>query len=159
MRIISSIDSFLKLKDQTLGFSDWLNIDQSFINRFADATMDHQWIHVDENRAKSESPYGTAIAHGYLLVSLIPYFMDQIVKVEDLERIINYGIEKMVFKAPVPVNSRLRMKAHLKSAKDLGYICLANIVCTFEIEGQEEPVLEGQIKYIYYLKGNRINNK
>ena len=159
MRIISSMDSFLKLKDHSLGVSDWLIIDQSLINKFADATLDNQWIHVDESRAKVESPYGNTIAHGYLLVSLIPHFLDQIIKVENLERIVNYGIDKMVFQAPVLVNSCLRMKAHLKSIKDLGCTCLCSIQCAFEIEGKEDPVLEGQIKYLYYLKGNDINNK
>ena len=159
MRIISSVDSFRNFKDHTLGVSDWLIIDQSIINKFAYATLDNQWIHVDESRAKMESPDGNTIAHGYLLVSLIPHFLDQIIKVENLDRIVNYGIDKMVFNAPVPVNSYLRMKAHLKSAKDLGDICLASIQCTFEIKGKDDPVLEGQIRYLYYLKGNDIYNK
>ena len=158
MLTIKSVEEFLQNITFPLGTSDWLIIDQKRINLFADATLDHQWIHIDENKAKIESPLGTTIAHGYLLISLIPHFLDQIFKVENLERIVNYGIYKVIFQTPVPVNSRLRMKAYLESAKDLGNICYTNIKCIFEMEGNQEPVLEGHIKYLYYFKYNTITN-
>ena len=150
--IIESVDDFIKLSGERLGESNWLKVDQDMINQFADATHDHQWIHVDTERAKDESPYKSTIAHGYLTLSLLPCLLDEIIEVKNLKQYVNYGIEKMVYKAAVPVNSNLRMSATLKSAKDLGGICKTNILCSFYIEGNETPVLEGTIIYIYYFK-------
>lgn len=149
---LKSVDDFLNLSGQLLGTSEWLTINQDVINHFADSTFDHQWIHVDAERAKTESPYQTTIAHGYLTLSLIPHFLDQIIEVENLKQLVNYSVEKMVFRSAVPVNSKLRMKATLKSAKDLGEICKASILCSFEVEGKEEPVLDGTIVFLYYFK-------
>ena len=149
--VINSVGEFLHLEGQNLGQSEWLNVSQEIINNFADATLDHQWIHVDEQRAKQESPYISTIAHGYLTLSLLPYLLNQILRVNNLKQLVNYGIEKMTYKSVVPVNSRLRLNATLKSAKDLGDICKANIYCSFEIEGHAEPVLEGLIVYLYYF--------
>ena len=126
-------------------------VDQNMINQFANATHDHQWIHVDANKAKIESPYQTTIAHGYLTLSLLPCLLDEILEVRNLKLLVNYSIEKMVYKSVVPVDSKIRMVATLKSAKDLGNICKANIYCSFELEGQENPVLEGSIIYLYYF--------
>lgn len=150
--VINTVDEFQNLTDKELGVSEWLTINQTMIDHFADATLDHQWIHIDSQRAKEGSPFGSTIAHGYLLVSLIPHFLEQIFSVSNLDHIVNYGIDKLVFKAPVPVNSRLRMRAFIKSSKDLGGICLAQIQCVMEIEDSETPVLEGVIKYLYYFK-------
>jgi acyl dehydratase len=150
--ILKSVDDFLNLSGQLLGISEWLTIDQDAINHFADSTFDHQWIHVDIERAKTDSPYQTTIAHGYLTLSLIPHFLDEIIEVENLKQLVNYSVEKMVFRSVVPVNSKLRMKATLKSAKDLGNICKASLLCSFEIEGEEKPVLEGTIVFLYYFE-------
>jgi acyl dehydratase len=139
------------MEGECLGTSEWLKIDQNVINHFADSTFDHQWIHVDSERAKTDSPYQTTIAHGYLTLSLIPHFLYQIFEVENLKQLVNYSVEKMVFRSAVPVNSNLRMKATLKSAKDLGDICKASIQCSFEVEGKMEPVLEGSIIFLYYF--------
>lgn len=149
--IINSVNDFLQLSSNKLGESKWMLIDQSMINQFADATHDHQWIHVDSEKSKVDSPYKTTIAHGYLTLSLLPCFLNEIIEVNNLKQLVNYSIEKMVYKSIVPVNSKLRMIATLKSAKDLGNICKANIQCTFEIEGQEKPVLEGAIVFLYYF--------
>ena len=149
---LNSVDDFLNLSGQFLGTSEWLTINQDVINHFADSTFDHQWIHVDSERAKTDSPYQTTIAHGYLTLSLIPHFLDQIIEVENLKQLVNYSVDKMVFRSAVPVNSKLRMKASLKSAKDLGNICKASLQCSFEVEGQEEPVLEGTIVFLYYFE-------
>lgn len=155
---LNSVESFISIVGKELGVSDWITVDQTMIDKFADASLDHQWIHVDSEKAAKESPYHKTIAHGYLTLSLLPYFLDQIVHVDNLDKIVNYGIEKMVFKSIVPVDSRLRMIAHLKRATDLGNICLATIQCIFEVEGQQEPVLEGNIKYLYYIKNNTDKN-
>lgn len=149
---IKNLEHFLSMKGKCLGCSEWLTIDQNVINHFADSTFDHQWIHVDVERAKTDSPYQTTIAHGYLTLSLIPHFLDQIIEVEKLKQLVNYSVEKMVFRSAVPVNSKLRMKASLKSSKDLGNICKASILCSFEVEGKEDPVLEGTIVFLYYFE-------
>ena len=151
-RILKSVDDFLNLSGEVLGTSEWLTINQNVINHFADSTFDHQWIHVDAERAKTDSPYQSTIAHGYLTLSLIPHFLDEIIEVENLKQLVNYSVEKMVFHSVVPVSSKLRMKATLKSAKDLGDICKASILCSFEVEGKEEPVLEGNIVFLYYFE-------
>lgn len=150
--IIKNIEQFLSMEGKCLGTSEWLAIDQNVINHFADSTFDHQWIHVDTERAKTDSPYKTTIAHGYLTLSLIPHFLNQIIEVENLKQLVNYCVDKMVFRSAVPVNSKLRMKASLKSAKDLGNICKASIQCLFEVEGKVEPVLDGTIVFLYYFK-------
>ncbi|CDD97639.1 putative enoyl-CoA hydratase 1 [Bacteroides intestinalis CAG:315] len=149
--IINTIEDFLQLSGEKLGESSWLLVDQNMINQFADATHDHQWIHVDADKAKTNSPYQTTIAHGYLTLSLLPCLLDEILEVRNLKYLVNYSIEKMVYKSVVLVDSKLRMVATLKSAKDLGNICKTNIQCTFEIEGQEKPVLEGSIVFLYYF--------
>lgn len=150
-RIIGSVEDFLNLSGEFLGESEWIYITQDVVNHFADATFDHQWIHVDTERAKKESPYQTTIAHGYLTLSLIPHFLDEIMEVSNLKQLVNYSVDKMVFRSAVPVDSRLRMKAMLKSAKDLGNICKASIQCVFEIDGEDKPVLEGTIVFLYYF--------
>lgn len=145
---VNVIEDLLSLSGEKLGVSRWMLVDQNMINQFADATHDHQWIHVDANKAKIESPYQTTIAHGYLTLSLLPCLLDEILEVRNLKLLVNYSIEKMVYKSVVPVDSKIRMVATLKSAKDLGNICKANIYCSFELEGQENPVLEGSIIYL-----------
>lgn len=149
---IKNLEQFLSMEGKCLGSSGWLTIDQNVINHFADSTFDHQWIHVDAERAKTDSPYQTTIAHGYLTLSLIPHFLDEIIEVNNLKQLVNYSVEKMVFHSPVPVNSKLRMKATLKSAKDLGNICKASIQCSFEVEGRTEPVLDGTIVFLYFFE-------
>ena len=150
-RILKSVDDFLNLSGECLGTSEWLTINQNVIDHFADSTFDHQWIHVDVERAKTDSPYHTTIAHGYLTLSLIPHFLDEIFEVRNLKQLVNYSVEKMVFHSAVPVDRKLRMKATLKSAKDLGNICKASIHCSFEVEGQDDPVLVGTIIFLYYF--------
>ena len=149
--IIHNIDEFIERKGTELGVSEWFEVSQEVINNFADATRDHQWIHVDTNKAATDSPYGSTIAHGYLTLSLLPSFLDEIIVVHNLKQLVNYGIKDFTFKNAVKVGSRLRMRASVKSAKDLGNICQATITCTFEVEGLEEPVAEGNIIFLYYF--------
>ena len=149
--IIHNIDEFIERKGTELGVSEWFEVSQEVINNFADATRDHQWIHVDTNKAATDSPYGSTIAHGYLTLSLLPSFLDEIIEVHNLKQLVNYGIKDFTFKNAVKVGSRLRMRASVKSAKDLGNICQATITCTFEVDGLEEPVAEGNIIFLYYF--------
>jgi acyl dehydratase len=123
---------------QHLGYRDWLEIDQGRINLFADATGDHQWIHVDPERAKA-GPFGATIAHGYLTLSLVNYFLPQIVRVENISMGVNYGCGKVRFPAPVPVGSRIRGGGELVSVEEVkgGYQAVVRI--TVEVEGNDKP--------------------
>ncbi|MDJ0868567.1 MAG: MaoC family dehydratase [Myxococcota bacterium] len=130
------------LKDavgQHLGYSDWLTIEQARIDGFADATDDHQWIHVDPERAKS-GPFGATIAHGYLTMSLVNRFLPEIVRVDGISMGVNYGADKLRFPAPVPVGSRIRGGAELVEAADAkdGSV-QAKIRVTVEIDGGDRP--------------------
>ena len=107
--IINSYDEFAEYLGKELGCSDWLQIDQDRINMFADATLDHQWIHVDVERAKEETPYKSTIAHGYLTLSVLPYLWAQIIEVRNIKMLVNYGMDKMRFGQPVITGSRVRM--------------------------------------------------
>ncbi len=131
-----------KLKDavgQELGSSDWLEIDQKRIDLFAEATGDHQWIHVDPEKAKN-GPFGTTIAHGYLTQSLVNFFMPQILEVRSVKMGINYGANKLRFPAPVPVGSKLRGKGELIEASDTKDGAVQAIVrVIIEIEGGDRP--------------------
>ena len=109
--IVNSYEDFASHLGEVLGTSEWLQIDQDRINMFADATLDHQWIHVDVERAKTESPYKSTIAHGYLTLSVLPYLWDQIIEVKNIKMLVNYGIEHMRFGKPVITGSRVRTQA------------------------------------------------
>lgn len=149
--IINSYEEFASHLGQQLGVSDWLTIDQDRINQFADATLDHQWIHVDPERAKVESPYKSTIAHGYLTLSLLPHLWGQIIEVNNLKMMVNYGMDKMRFGKPVLTGSRIRLNATLKNIENLRGICKAEISFTIEIEGQRKPALEGVATFLYYF--------
>lgn len=149
---IQSIEDFIERKGTELGVSNWFEVSQDVINNFADTTRDHQWIHVDTNKAATDSPYGSTIAHGYLTLSLLPSFLDEIIEVHNIKQLVNYGIQDFTFKNAVKVGSRLRMRASVKSAKDLGNICQVTITCTFEVEGLDEPVAKGNIIFLYYFE-------
>ncbi len=131
-----------ELKDavgKQLGNSDWLAIDQDRINLFADATGDHQWIHVDPERAK-DGPFGTCIAHGYLTLSLVNTFLPQIIEVRGIRMGVNYGTDKVRFPSPVPVGSRIRGNGELVAAADTKDGAVqATVRVTVEIEGKERP--------------------
>jgi len=121
-----------------LGHSDWLEITQDRIDKFADATGDHQWIHVDPERAK-DGPFGACIAHGYLTQSLVNMFLPQIVEVRGISMGVNYGADKLRFPAPVPVGSRVRGSAELLKVEEVKGGVQATIRVTVEIEGSERP--------------------
>ena len=146
---INSYEEFAAHLGEEIGTSEWLTVDQDRINQFADATLDHQWIHVDVERAKAESPYKSTIVHGYLTLSLLPYFWNQIIKVNNLKMLVNYGMDKMRFGQAVPVGSRLRMVTKLHEIANLRGICKASIAFKIEIEGQRKPALEGIATFLY----------
>jgi acyl dehydratase len=135
------IEGVLGLVGQHLGYSEWVEITQEQVNRFAEATGDHQWIHTDPERAAKESPFGGPIAHGYLTLSLLPMLVPQIVDITGFRMGVNYGTEKVRFPAPVPVGSRVRAGATLQSATPIdGGVHMA-IVVTVEIEGGSKPAM------------------
>lgn len=149
---INSYEEFAAHLGEEIGTSEWLTVDQDRINQFADATLDHQWIHVDVERAKAESPYKSTIVHGYLTLSLLPYFWNQIIKVNNLKMLVNYGMDKMRFGKPVKVGSRVRLVVSLDSIENLRGICKAGVKFKIEIEGERKPALEGIATFLYYFK-------
>ncbi len=150
--IINSYDEFATYLGKDLGCSDWLLLDQERINLFADATLDHQWIHVDVERAKVESPYKSTIAHGYLTLSVLPYLWDQIIQVNNITMLVNYGMDKMRFGQPVITGSRVRLVTKLHNIQNLRGICKTEIEFKIEIENQRKPALEGIASFLYYFK-------
>ena len=152
MLIINSYDEFASHLGEELGHSNWLLIDQERINLFADATLDHQWIHVDTERASKESPYKSTIAHGYLTLSVLPYLWAQIIQVNNIKMLVNYGMDKMRFGAPVITGSRVRMSATLHGITDIHGMCKTEIKFKIEIEGQRKPALEGIATFIYMFQ-------
>lgn len=149
--IINNFEEYKTYEGKELGTSDYLKISQDRIQNFADATLDHQWIHLDQEKAKVESPFKTTIAHGYLTLSVLPYLWGQIVEVRNNKMMVNYGVENLKFIAPVPVDSNIRLKAGLKSIVDLRGVSKAVIDITIEVEGQRKPALKGDIVFLYHF--------
>jgi acyl dehydratase len=144
-----------ELKDavgRQLGKSDWLEITQDRIDKFADATGDHQWIHVDPERAK-KGPFGACIAHGYLTQSLVSFFLPQIVEVRGISMGVNYGADRLRFPAPVPVGSRIRGSAELLAADEVKGGVQATVRVTVELEGSERPACVIDTISRYYAAG------
>jgi acyl dehydratase len=140
MRVFNGVAELRAAIGTQLGSSDWITVDQSQIDMFADATDDHQWIHVDEERAKA-GPFGTTIAHGFLTLSLLPSLIKQIYTVENVKMGINYGLNKVRFTSPVPVGSKVRGTIDLVDVSDVnGGVQVVNKVVV-EIEGAERPAL------------------
>jgi acyl dehydratase len=129
--------------------SDWVTIEQRAIEQFADATGDHQWIHVDPERA-AQGPFGTTVAHGYLSLSLLPGLLGTMLSVTDARMGINYGIEKVRFTSPVPSGSRVRLKATINSAEKRGEGVLYHVGAEVEIEGSDKPAMVGEVVYLVF---------
>ena len=129
--------------------SDWVTIEQRAIEQFADATGDHQWIHVDPEQA-AQGPFGTTVAHGYLSLSLLPGLLGTMLSVTDARMGINYGIEKVRFTAPVPSGSRLRLKGTITSAEKRGEGVLYHVAAEVEIEGSTKPAMVGEVVYLVF---------
>ncbi len=148
--IIGSHAEFEKFLGEEIGVSEYLKITQDQINKFADATLDHQWIHIDPERAK-ESPFGNTIAHGYLTVSVAPYLWRQIAEIHNLKMMINYGIEKLKFNQPVTVGSEVRLRAKLHSLVDLRGVSKAHLQVTLEIKDNPKPAFTALIVFLYHF--------
>jgi acyl dehydratase len=147
-----TIDELKAMRGQEIGTSEWHVVTQDEINKFADATHDHQWIHVDPERAKKESPFGGPIAHGYYTLSLAPYLMEQIVAVKGIRMGINYGLNKLRYPGPVRIGKRVRLKATLADLEDIGNGAGAQVTVgmTFEVEGESKPGCVAEALYRYY---------
>jgi len=140
MRVFTGVDDLRTAVGTTVGSSDWLTIEQGQIDGFADATLDHQWIHVDVGRAEG-GPFGTTIAHGFLTLSLLPALIAQVYRVDGVRMGINYGLNRVRFTSPVPVGSKVRGTIELVEVGDVaGGVQLVNKI-TVEIEGSERPAL------------------
>jgi acyl dehydratase len=140
VQVIGSIDDAVSMIGAELGVSGWLGVDQSRIDEFADVTNDHQWIHVDVERAKAESPYGATIAHGFLTLSLIPGLSKDNYRVENAKMGINYGLNKVRFLAAVTAGSRIRVRSHLADATKVSDDTVnLTVLHTVEIDGVEKP--------------------
>ena len=140
MKVIKSVDDAIAMIGEELGVSRWLDIDQSRIDAFADVTMDHQWIHVDVEKAKAESPYGATIAHGFLTLSLFPGVSKDNYRVENAKLGINYGLNKVRFLAPVTAGSRVRVRSVLADATKVGDASVnLTVRHTVEIDGSQRP--------------------
>jgi acyl dehydratase len=135
--------------ERELGASDWVEITQEQVNQFAEATGDHQWIHVDPERAK-QGPFGRTIAHGYLTLSLLPQLMPQVLTIEDSVMGVNYGVEKVRFTSPVPVGSRVRLHARLLGSDAKGAGRLNRIGVQMEIDGEEKPAMVGEVLFMAF---------
>lgn len=148
--IISSFEEFQAYAGKDLGVSEYLKITQEQINLFADATLDHQWIHTDPKRA-AESSFKSTIAHGYLTLSLVPHLWDQIAEFRNIKMMINYGIEKLKFNQPVLVNHEVRLKAKLHSIINLRGITKFEVDLTLEIKDNPKPAFTGILVFLYHF--------
>lgn len=151
MIVINNFDEYKSLEGTLVGTSSWHIIDQNQINRFADATLDHQWIHTDEQRAMNESPYHSTIAHGYLTLSLIPYLWKQIAEVRNISMEINYGIENFKFGQPVKVNDEVCLQAKIKSVTDLKGTVKVVVLAKLLIKNQLKPAYTGDVVFLYHF--------
>lgn len=150
--IINSFDEFAAFAGQEIGTSEYVKLTQEQINQFADATLDHQWIHTDANRAATESPFKKTIAHGYLTLSLVPYLWGQIVEVNNITMLVNYGIESLKFNQPVVVDSEVRLRVKLNAIANLRGIAKAELHSVMEIKDNPKPAFTATITLLYHFK-------
>ncbi|MDA8080572.1 MAG: MaoC family dehydratase [Actinomycetota bacterium] len=147
---INGIDDLKRYIGKHLGYSEWHKVTQAQINQFADATEDHQWIHVDPDAAKA-GPFGTTIAHGYLLLSLIPKLLPEILVVNQVGVALNYGANRIRFPAPVPANSNIRLGATITEVEEFQGGIQLTVETTIESENSSKPSLVAQLLYRYYI--------
>lgn len=151
MLFINNYTEFESYLGKDLGVSAWHKISQEQISKFADATLDHQWIHIDAERAAKEGPFQATIAHGYLTLSLIPYLWKQIVDIRNLKMEINYGIESLKFAQAVVVDSEVRLKAKLVSIANLRGVTKSTLSVELEIRDQNKPAFKGEVVFLYHF--------
>ena len=150
--VINNYEEFAAMLGKNLGVSDYVELSQERINIFADATLDHQWIHVNPEKAAVESPFKTTIAHGYLTLSMLPYLWNQIIEVNNLKMMVNYGMDKMKFGQAVKSGESIRLVADLESIANLRGTVKAEIKFRIEIKDQRKPALEGHEFFLYYFE-------
>ena len=151
MLTINSYEEFAAYEGKELGVSEWVQITQERTDQFANATDDHQWIHVDVERCKTESPFGQTIAHGYLTISMIPLMWGQIIEVNNLERMMNYGMKDVRFGQPVLSGQSIRMKVSLDEIQNLRGAIKTNVKFAVEIQETGKKAVEGIATFIYYF--------
>ncbi len=150
--IVHNYEEFAAWQGKVIGVSDYVPLNQDRINRFADATDDHQWIHVDVRRARTDSPYHSTIAHGYLTLSMLPRLWNQVIEVHNLKMMVNYGMDKMKFGQPVLAGQSIRLTAVLQSIQNLRGITKAEIKFTLDIKEEGKKALEGVATFLYYFE-------
>lgn len=150
--IINSFEEFEKYVGQELGVSNYHTITQEQVNLFADATLDNQWIHTDPERAKTEGAFGGTIAHGYLTLSIVPFLWEQVVKVNNLKMMVNYGIESLRFAQPVMVGDDVRLNASLENITNLRGTVKTQMKVKLEIKGQKKPAFTANLVFLYHFK-------
>ena len=151
-RIINNYEEFAALLGQEIGVSDYITITQDQINKFADATVDHQWIHIDPERAAVESPFNKTIAHGYLTLSMLTYLWFSIVDIRNVKMVVNYGLDKLRFNQPVIVDSRIRSRVTLDSITNLRGIAKVQVKIIVEIEGNKKPAYDCLATFLYHFE-------
>ena len=149
--VINNYEDFAAMLGKNLGISDYVELTQERINLFADATLDHQWIHVNPEKAAVESPFKTTIAHGYLTLSMLPYLWNQIIEVNNLKMMVNYGMDKMKFGQAVKSGESIRLVADLESIANLRGTVKAEIKFRIEIKDQRKPALTGIATFLYHF--------
>lgn len=149
--IINNHEEFEAYLGKVMGESEWHQITQDQINKFADATLDHQWIHIDEERAKN-GPFGTTIAHGYLTLSLMPYLWEQIAQFNNVKMLVNYGMDKLKFGPAVKVDSEIKLTATLKTLVNLRGISKAEVQALLEIKGEKKPAFTATMIFLYHFE-------
>ena len=149
--VINNYEDFAAMLCKNLGFSEYIELTQERINMFADATLDHQWIHVDTERAKVESPFKSTIAHGYLTLSMLPHLWNEIIEVNNLKLMVNYGMDKMKFGQAVKAGESIRLVADLHAITNLRGTVKAEIKFKIEIKDQKKCALEGIATFLYYF--------
>jgi len=152
MITISQLSEFQPLVGEVIGTSDWMKITSERVLDFAKATGDFQWIHLDEERCKQESPFGQPIAHGYLTLSLIPVLYAQLVEVKNIRMAINYGLNKTRFMKPVPVGAHIRLQAKVSSCEEIAGGIKVITTCTVELEGATKPACVAENIVLYYAQ-------
>ena len=150
--VINNYEEFAAMLGKNIGISDYVELTQERINLFADATLDHQWIHVNPEKAAVESPFKTTIAHGYLTLSMLPHLWNQIIEVNNLKMMVNYGMDKMKFGQAVKSGESIRLVADLLSIANLRGTVKAEIKFVIEIKDQKKKALEGVATFLYYFE-------
>lgn len=151
-KIISSHDDLAAFLGKEVGKSNWRVVSQEIITAFADATSDHQWIHIDAEKAAVDSPYGKTIAHGFLMVSLLPSLLDEIIEIRNSKLTVNYAMENLRFSTPVVVDSRVRLVLTVEEIRDLRGTTRVTFGVMLEIDGEKRPAYKGNVILLYHFQ-------